>query len=107
MRSAGCIINDIFDRNIDKKVDRTKLRPLASNQITLTNAITLLLILFIIGFYILTNLNIPSIMLGLVFSQLIILYPLAKIFFIFSVSFLSTASGFTIDKVFSKLLIIF
>ena len=83
MRSAGCIINDIFDRNIDKKVNRTKLRPLASNQITLTNAITLLLILFIIGFYILTNLNIPSIILGLVISPLIILYPLAKRYFIF------------------------
>ena len=56
MRSAGCIVNDIFDRNIDKKVDRTKLRPLASSQITLTKAIILLLILSAMGLYVLINL---------------------------------------------------
>ena len=39
MRSAGCVINDIFDINIDDKVDRTKTRPLASGAITLHDAI--------------------------------------------------------------------
>ena len=34
MRSAGCIINDIFDKDIDKKVTRTKERPIASGQIS-------------------------------------------------------------------------
>ena len=62
MRSVGCIVNDIFDRNIDKKVDRTKLRPLASSQITLTKAIILLLILSAIGFCVLINLNPPAVM---------------------------------------------
>ena len=82
MRSVGCIINDILDRSIDKKVDRTKLRPLASSQITLTKAIILLIILSSIGFYILMNLNPPAIILGLVIAPLIVLYPLAKRFFI-------------------------
>ena len=39
MRSAGCIVNDIVDRNIDKKVERTKNRPLASNKITIQNSL--------------------------------------------------------------------
>ncbi len=82
MRSAGCIINDIFDKNIDKKVDRTKLRPLASEQIAQSKAIILLLILFAIGFYVLIKLNPPAIILGLVIAPLIVLYPLAKRFFI-------------------------
>ena len=82
MRSVGCIVNDIFDRNIDKKVDRTKLRPLASSQITLTKAIILLLILSATGLYVLINLNPPAIILGLVIAPLIVLYPLAKRFFI-------------------------
>ena len=82
MRSAGCIINDIFDKNIDKKVDRTKLRPLASEQITQSKAIILLLILSAIGFYVLIKLNPPAIILGLVIAPLIVLYPLAKRFFI-------------------------
>ena len=38
MRSAGCIVNDIADRNIDKLVDRTKNRPIASGKISVLNA---------------------------------------------------------------------
>ena len=36
MRSAGCIVNDIVDKDLDKKVQRTKIRPLASNKISIT-----------------------------------------------------------------------
>ena len=35
MRSAGCIVNDIFDKEFDKKVSRTKNRPIASNQVSI------------------------------------------------------------------------
>ena len=45
MRSAGCIVNDIVDRNFDKKVERTKNRPLATGKINLRNAWILILIL--------------------------------------------------------------
>ena len=40
MRSAGCIVNDIIDRNFDKKVERTKNRPIASGKISIFLAIT-------------------------------------------------------------------
>ena len=44
MRSAGCIINDIIDKNFDKRVKRTKFRPLASENLDISDAIILLII---------------------------------------------------------------
>ena len=81
MRSAGCIINDILDKKIDEKVKRTQSRPLASSKISILNACVTLVILSFIGLLILLNLNIPSIVLGLIITPLIVLYPLAKRFF--------------------------
>lgn len=49
MRAAGCIVNDIIDRNIDKQVARTRSRPLASGMATVSQAVALLLILVAIG----------------------------------------------------------
>ena len=83
MRSAGCIINDILDRNIDKNVNRTKSRPIASSKISIYQAYMLLIVLLLIGFYILINLNVPSIVLGISIFPLLILYPLAKRYFLF------------------------
>ena len=81
MRSAGCIINDILDKKIDEKVKRTQSRPLASSKISILNACVTLVILSFIGLLILLNLNLPSIVLGLIITPLIVLYPLAKRFF--------------------------
>ena len=81
MRSAGCIINDLLDRDIDIKVQRTQTRPLVSNSITIKNSIIGLIILLSIGLIILTQLNFPSIILALVIVPLVFLYPLAKRFF--------------------------
>lgn len=81
MRSAGCIINDLFDQDIDRITIRTQLRPLVTNKITITNAILCLIILLFIGIIILTRLNLPSIILGVLIIPLVILYPLAKRFF--------------------------
>jgi len=81
MRSAGCIINDFIDKDIDKKVSRTKGRALASSQISVINTLILLFFLLIIGFIILLQLNYEAMVLGLVITPLIILYPLAKRFF--------------------------
>ena len=82
MRSAGCIVNDLIDTEIDKKVIRTKNRALASSKISIKNALILLLTLLIIGFLILIQLNFEAIILGIVITPLIALYPLAKRFFI-------------------------
>ena len=82
MRSAGCIVNDLIDTDIDKKVIRTKGRALASSKISIKNALILLLALLVIGFLILIQLNFEAIILGIVITPLIVLYPLAKRFFI-------------------------
>ena len=81
MRSAGCIINDLLDRDIDNKVRRTQNRPLVSNSLSIKNSIILLIILLSIGLIVLTQLNLPSIILALVIVPLVFLYPLAKRYF--------------------------
>ena len=81
MRSAGCIINDLLDRDIDNKVRRTQNRPLVSNSLSIKNSIILLIVLLSICLIILTQLNLPSIILALVIVPLVFLYPLAKRYF--------------------------
>ncbi len=78
MRSAGCIINDIFDRKIDRDVSRTKDRPLASGEMKLLHAVLGLLILLIVGLLILLQFSINAIICGIFSLFLVILYPLMK-----------------------------
>lgn len=77
-RSAGCIINDLFDRNLDKSVERTKNRPIASEAITTIEAMLLLAILLCACLAILLYLSVTAIAVGLITIFLIILYPLMK-----------------------------
>lgn len=78
MRGAGCIINDLFDRNIDAHVQRTSIRPLASKSISLKNTFILLSILLLLSFFILVQFNLNTIFLGFLAIPLIVLYPLMK-----------------------------
>ena len=78
MRSAGCIINDIIDIKFDKNVKRTKSRPLASENLEITDAIILFIIFISIGLSILLTLNSTCILLGLIVFPLILIYPLMK-----------------------------
>ncbi|MFP4386007.1 MAG: 4-hydroxybenzoate octaprenyltransferase [Alphaproteobacteria bacterium] len=78
MRAAGCIINDLWDRDIDQKVKRTKSRPIASGTIGTKQALTLLLFLLATGLAILMQLNTTTITLGIISLPLIIVYPLMK-----------------------------
>ena len=57
MRSAGCIFNDIVDKDFDKKVKRTKLRPIASNKISVKKSLFYTLILCALAFIILIQFN--------------------------------------------------
>ena len=57
MRGAGCTINDLWDRDIDDKVERTRLRPLAAKTVTPFQAFTFLGLQLSVGFAILTQLN--------------------------------------------------
>jgi len=78
MRSAGCIYNDIMDRDIDAQVARTKARPLASGQITLPSAIALTLGLCLIGLMVLLQFNTFAIALGFGSVGIVLIYPLMK-----------------------------
>lgn len=78
MRSAGCVINDIFDRKIDAQVERTKNRPLASGMIGLKQALILLALLLATGLAILLTLNRLTILLGVGFAVMVMIYPLMK-----------------------------
>lgn len=78
MRSAGCIYNDMIDKDVDAKVMRTASRPLAAGDISLTNAI--LFLLFLLGCAALVLFSLPSraIITGFIALGLILLYPWMK-----------------------------
>ncbi len=78
MRSAGCIVNDIADRNFDKKVLRTKNRPIAAGKISVTRGIIYSLILCILAFLVLIQFNYLTIILALGSMPLAFTYPLMK-----------------------------
>src|SRR5210317_43998 len=78
MRSAGCIVNDIFDKDFDKKVLRTKNRPIASGKITVKVAILYSCILCLLALLVLLNFNYFTIILTLGSMPLAFTYPLMK-----------------------------
>ncbi len=80
MRSAGCIVNDIVDRNFDKLVERTKNRPIASGKISISKAIIYVLILCFIALLVLINFNKLTIVLALCSMPFAFTYPLMKRF---------------------------
>ena len=80
MRSAGCIVNDISDKEFDKKVSRTKHRPIASNQVSIKLGIFYTLILCLLAFLVLINFNNLTILLALASMPLAFTYPLMKRF---------------------------
>ncbi len=77
-RAAGCIINDLFDQNIDKKVKRTKDRPLAAGKVTENEAKIILILCLSVCLYILLQLSVTSIMLGIISCCMMSIYPLMK-----------------------------
>ena len=83
MRSAGCIVNDFFDIKFDKQVARTQDRALASSQISILSAFVLFFFLMGMGLIVLIQFNSQSIFIGFLITPLVLLYPLAKRFFIF------------------------
>ena len=80
MRSAGCIINDIWDRKFDKKVFRTKNRPIASGKISIFLGLAYAAILCFLAFLVLINFNFFTILVALGSMPLAFTYPLMKRF---------------------------
>ena len=80
MRSAGCIVNDIADINFDRKVERTKKRPIASEKISVRTGILYTIILCGLAFLVLINFNRFTIFMALISMPLAFTYPLMKRF---------------------------
>jgi len=78
MRSAGCIFNDIVDKDLDQKVERTKNRPIAAKKISVGNAIFYIVLLCLLALLILLQFNLLTITLGLCSMILVFTYPFMK-----------------------------
>ncbi len=96
MRSSGCIINDILDRNYDINVERTRDRPIAAGRISIKLALIICAILSFIGLLVLLSFSLKTIIFTLLSIPLIILYPLMKRFTFFPQIFLGLAFNFGI-----------
>nr|VDD40234.1 unnamed protein product [Brassica oleracea] len=93
LRGAGCTINDLLDQDIDTKVDRTRLRPIASGLLTPFQGLQFLLLQLLLGLGILLQLNNYSRLLGASSLFLVFSYPLMKRFTFWPQAFL----GLTIN----------
>ncbi len=101
MRSAGCIVNDIADRNYDPLVDRTKDRPLARRAISVTEAIALAAVLAALAFLLVLQLNALTIKLSVAALALAVIYPFLKRVFWLPQAWLGIAFGFGIPMAFA------
>lgn len=78
MRGAGCVINDLWDRDLDRQVERTRLRPLAYGAVSPRGAMVFLAGLLCCGLLILLQMNFVTVLLGFISVPLIVAYPLMK-----------------------------
>ena len=78
MRSAGCIFNDIVDRDLDKKIQRTRERPIASGKVSVFEALIYIVFLCLVAFLILAQFNWLTIVLGISSMTLVFAYPFMK-----------------------------
>lgn len=101
MRSAGCVINDIADRHFDGLVDRTKNRPLATQQVSLKHAIFLFLFLCSLAVILVLFLNVFTLILSVVAFALAVVYPFTKRFTYFPQVVLGAAFAWAVPMVFA------
>ena len=78
MRSAGCVYNDIVDRDLDSQVERTRLRPLASGRVSVRSAWVLIALLCAVGLLVLSRLNVAAAVISLVSIAPVAAYPFMK-----------------------------
>ncbi|MEI7841743.1 MAG: 4-hydroxybenzoate octaprenyltransferase [Gallionellaceae bacterium] len=104
MRSAGCVINDYADRDIDKHVKRTKDRPLTSGKVSTREALLLAAGLSLIAFLLILPLNRLTLLLSIPAVFLAASYPFTKRFFAIPQAYLGIAFGFGIPMAFAATL---
>ena len=78
MRSAGCIFNDIVDKDFDKKVKRTKFRPIAAGKISVKHSFIYVIVLCSLAFLVLIQFNLKTIIIGMSSMILAFSYPFMK-----------------------------
>lgn len=78
MRGAGCVYNDIVDRDLDRRVERTRARPLASGRVSLTTACVWLVALSLVGLLVLSQLEAMAMLVALASLALVAVYPFMK-----------------------------
>ena len=78
MRAAGCVVNDLWDRRLDQRIERTAARPLAAGTVSVFQAMMFLAGLCLVGLFVLLQLPPAAIITGIAALPLVILYPLAK-----------------------------
>ena len=82
VRSAGCVINDIWDKDLDGGVERTKMRPIPSKKLSISESWAVFAMLGVLSLMLLSLTNANTIFISLCFGLMIVLYPLTKRFFI-------------------------
>lgn len=103
MRSAGCVINDIADRDIDKFVERTKDRPLTAGKVSLKEALTLLGVLVLIAALLALPLSLNTILLSIPALLIALSYPFMKRFHSLPQAHLGVAFAFGIPMAFMEI----
>jgi 4-hydroxybenzoate polyprenyltransferase len=104
MRSAGCIVNDLADRNIDPHVRRTRARPLAARMVSPYEALTLFSLLMLLALLLALQLNTLSVKLAFVGAALTISYPMLKRFFPLPQLYLGLCFGWAVPMAFAATL---
>ena len=100
MRSAGCVINDFADRNIDPHVKRTRGRPLAARRVSPQEALVLFGALVLIALWLVTRLDPTTVLYSFVGAGLTISYPFMKRFFPLPQFYLGAAFGWAVPMAF-------
>lgn len=101
MRSAGCVMNDVADRNFDGHVARTQNRPLVSGEVAVKEALLLAAALSLLAFGLVITLNRLTVLLSIPALFLAASYPLTKRFFALPQAYLGVAFGFGIPMAFA------
>ena len=101
MRSAGCVLNDFADRNIDPYVERTRMRPIASGQVAPMEALTLFVALSLVAIGLAAMLNRPAQVLAIIAAGLTIIYPFIKRFISIPQFVLGAAFGWAVPMAFA------
>jgi len=78
MRAAGCVFNDVIDRDIDARVERTRLRPIPSGQVSVARALAFMVILSLVGLAVLVQFNPFTIGLAIASLATVAIYPFMK-----------------------------